>query len=421
METKTDLEQDNLKGRVKRVIGYEIENYDPKSNSPQKIRYECIYNPQGRAIEKIFYEEDGNILNKQTCKYDEQGNKIEEISDNNIFSMKSIRKYNEKEELIEYIEYGYEDETVSRKEKLIYYEEGERGNRVKTIWYEYKFGKTFNVERYYNEHEKLIEAIYYKEGNIYRKETWKYDDKGNEIENICYDKNGKIGLKTTLKYDDKGNEIEYIMYYENGKIDFKITSKYDDKGNKIERIGHNSKRGFLGKNTWEYDNQGNLTEEIDYNRNGKIDFKETREYNNQGNLIEKIRYRRDGKIDFKKTWKYDDKGNEMERYEGRQDRKKWQEAFSKFTYENNRTTKERVRYTNGNISSEETWKYDEKGKLIEVSKRKKQNTGKWKEELTKYEYDDQDNWIQEMIFKQHRNKQIISKRVQEIEYYQDEE
>ncbi|WGU71313.1 hypothetical protein QIU18_05440 [Capnocytophaga canimorsus] len=123
----------------------------------------------------------------------------------------------------------------------------------------------------------------------------------------------------------------------------------------------------------------------------------------------------------KKTWKYDDKGNEMERYEGRQDRKKWQEAFSKFTYENNRTTIERVRYTNGNISSEETWRYDEKGKLIEVSERKKQNTGKWKEELTKYEYDDQDNWIQEMIFKQQRNKQIISKRIQEIEYYQDEE
>ncbi|GIM53243.1 hypothetical protein CAPN004_22730 [Capnocytophaga cynodegmi] len=395
METKTDLEQDNLKGRVKRVIGYEIENYDPKSNSPQKIRYECIYNPQGRAIEKIFYEEDGNILNKQTCKYDEQGKLIEEIWDSNIFSTKSIRKYNKKEELIEYIEYGYEDETVSRKEKLIYYEEGERGNRVKTIWCEYKFGRTFNVERYYNEHEKLIEEIYYKEGNIYCKETWKYDDKGNEIENIWYNGNDKNGSKRTLKYDDKGNEIEYIMYYENGKIDSKITSKYDDKGNKIERIG--------------------------YNRNGKIDFKETREYNNQGNLIEEIRYRRDGKIDFKETWKYDSQGNKMERYEGRQDRKKWQEAFSKFTYENNRTTIERVRYTNGNISSEETWRYDEKGKLIEVSERKKQNTGKWKEELTKYEYDDQDNWIQEMIFKQQRNKQIISKRIQEIEYYQDEE
>ena len=49
---------------------------------------------------------------------------------------------------------------------MISYEEGERRNRVKTIWYEYEFGETFNVERY----EKLIEAIY----------TQKYDDKGNK-------------------------------------------------------------------------------------------------------------------------------------------------------------------------------------------------------------------------------------------------
>ncbi|MFK8376977.1 RHS repeat domain-containing protein [Capnocytophaga canimorsus] len=418
METKTDLEQDNLKGRVKRVIGYKIENYDPKSNLPQKISYEDVYNPQGRKIEKIFYKEDGNISEKETwkydeqgnllennsdyykgvhsffyttCKYDEKGNKIEEIWDSNSSSTKFIWKYNEKEELIEYIR--YEDETVSRKGKLIYKEVGERGNLVKTIWCEYESGKTFNVERYYNEHEKLIEAIYYEEnGNISSKETWKYDDKGNEIENIWYNKNGKIDLKTTWKYDDKGNLIEKIWYNRNGKIDLKTTSKYDDKGNKIEATY--------------YDNQI-----------GKEFFK----YNDKGNLIEKIWYNRNGKIRAKKTWKYDDKGNEMERYEGRQDRKKWQEAFSKFTYENNRTTIERVRYTNGNISSEETWRYDEKGKLIEVSERKKQNTGKWKEELTKYEYDDQGNWIQEMIFKQHRNKQIISKRVQEIEYYQDEE
>ncbi|GJQ07770.1 hypothetical protein CAPN010_19280 [Capnocytophaga cynodegmi] len=416
METKTDLEQDGLKGRVKRVIGYKIENYDPKSNLPQKNCYEKVYNPQGRKIEKIFYEEDGSISSKETWKYDEQGNLlennsdyykgvhsfyyttykynekgklIEEIWNSNSSSTKSIWKYNEKEELIEYIR--YEDETVSRKEKHIYKEVGERGNLVKTIWCEYKFGETFNVERYYNEHEKLIEEIHYEEnGTISSKETWKYNDKGNKIENIWYNKNGKI-VKKTSKYDDKGNLIEETYY---------------------DRFG----KEFL-----KYNDKGNLIEEIKYNRNGKIDFKETREYNNQGNLIEEIRYRRDGKIDFKETWKYDSQGNKMERYEGRQDRKKWQEAFSKFTYENNRTTIERVRYTNGNISSEETWRYDEKGKLIEVSERKKQNTGKWKEELTKYEHDDQDNWIQEMIFKQQRNKQIISKRIQEIEYYQDEE
>ena len=418
METKTDLERDDLKGRVKRIIGYKVENYDPNSDLPQKIRYEAVYDSQGRKIEEIFYKEDGNISKKETWKYDEQGNiilhdthyyyedvhrfycstwkydekgnKIEEIwYTDGYATTKQTWKYNEKGNRIEYIR--YDDETMSIKKNMISYEEGERGNRVKTIWCEYEFGKTFNVERYYNEHEKLIEAIYYGEnGNISKKQTWKYDDKGNKIEDIQYE-NGKIIFEDTWKYDDKGNEIEYISYHNKGNrkiVSMKTTSKYDDKGNKIE-------------STYYEDQYGNIISK----------------YDDKGNRIEYIRYDRNGKIDIKETWKYDSQGNKMEEYEGKQYRKKWQEAFSKFIYENNRTTIEKVTYSDGNISGEETWRYDEKGNLIEVLEKKKQNTGKWQEELTKYEYDDQDNWIQEMIFIQRGKKQIIHKKYREIEYY----
>ena len=439
METKTDLERDDLKGRVKRIIGYKVENYDPNSDLPQKIRHEAVYDSQGRKIEDIYYKEDGNISSKETwkydeqgkllesnsdsyygdehsflnCKYDEKGNKIEEIRGYDGHVTKQTWKYDEKGNKIEYIR--YDDETMSIKNNMISYEEGERGNRVKTIWYEYEFGETFNVERYYNEHEKLIEAIYYGEnGNISRKRTWKYDDKGNLIERIVYNSNSK----ETWKYDDKGNLIEHIVHNSKGNISRKRTRKckYDDKGNLIEHIEYNSKGNISWKNTSEYDNQGNLIEDIVYNSKGNI----TRKYDDKGNRIEHIRCNRNGKIVFKETWKYDSQGNKMEEYKGR-DGKKWQETFSKFIYENNKTTIEKVIYSDGNISGEETWRYDEKGNLIEVLERKKQNTGKWKEELIKYEYDDQDNWIQEMIFKQRGKKQIISKWVQEIEYYQDEE
>ena len=44
------------------------------------------------------------------------------------------------------------------------------------------------------------------------KYTYKYDDKGNEIEILCQNFKGSIYSKTTYKYDDEGNKIEEALY-----------------------------------------------------------------------------------------------------------------------------------------------------------------------------------------------------------------
>ena len=109
METKTDLERDDLKGRVKRIIGYKVENYDPNSDLPQKIRHEAVYDSQGRKIEDIYYKEDGNISSKETWKYDEQGKLLESNSDSYYGDEHSFLncKYDEKGNKIEEIR-GYD-------------------------------------------------------------------------------------------------------------------------------------------------------------------------------------------------------------------------------------------------------------------------------------------------------------------------
>jgi hypothetical protein len=49
-------------------------------------------------------------------------------------------------------------------------------------------------------------------------------------------------MKFTYKYDDKGNEIEYNRYNSNGNLDYKYTCKYkyDNTANWIERIRYES-------------------------------------------------------------------------------------------------------------------------------------------------------------------------------------
>ena len=46
--------------------------------------------------------------------------------------------------------------------------------------------------------------------------------------------------KTTYKYDEKGNEIEWNVYNADGSLEFKNTYKYDEKGNEIEENQYNA-------------------------------------------------------------------------------------------------------------------------------------------------------------------------------------
>jgi hypothetical protein len=86
------------------------------------------------------------------------------------------------------------------------------------------------------------EAVYkfgeIQNGRLKRKNTYKYDDKGNEIEKNFYNSSGSLGNKSTYKYDDKGNLIEENSYYSDGSLESKETYMYefDKMGNWIKRV-----------------------------------------------------------------------------------------------------------------------------------------------------------------------------------------
>ena len=76
---------------------------------------------------------------------------------------------------------------------------------------------------------------------------YKYDEKGEIIDETVYDSNEKIISKDSIKYDENGNCIESIKYETNiwngrdftqisGEYISKAVNKFDPQGNIIENI-----------------------------------------------------------------------------------------------------------------------------------------------------------------------------------------
>jgi len=108
--------------------------------------------------------------------------------------------------------------------------------------------KTKDVFKQYNEKGQLIREVY---GNLLigrAFKDFKYDEKGNKIEeNYKEDNNGdgKFEYQVINKYDENGNKIGMISKYDSdldGKFDHLVREKYDENGNLIERI---PKRGKI--------------------------------------------------------------------------------------------------------------------------------------------------------------------------------
>ena len=106
-------------------------------------------------------------------------------------------------------------------------------------------------------------------------------------------------------------------------------------------------------------------------------------YDEKGNIIEENYYDSDGNLSSKDTYEYDEKGNNIE----------------KNNYD-----------SDGSLNSKTTYKYDEKGNMIEYN-----TDGRFGEKYTyKYEYDKNNNWIQQVTYEDNKPIQI-TERI--IEYY----
>jgi len=296
---KNDLYKMNLIGKIKSCRNI---YYAAKLSSDKLIKIGkqgeifITFNEKGNKIEYCEYDSNGIQFHKETYKYDEEGNKIEYCEYKGVKIQKREEyKYDDKSNLIEKYEYN-SDGSIYIKEIYKYDNEG---NKVECYDYllSYKHKDTYLITRhtyaYYGKSKLIAEYFGYKsngsldeviESQLNHKIEYKYDERGNLIEEASEDYNNKF------KYDEKGNKIEYYRKNSLTRIfDTRETFKHNEKGNIIEYC--------------KYDANGNLTEKKAYKYDEKFNVSEYSIYDSQGNI---------GTYSY--TYKLDDKGNIIEKW-----------------------------------------------------------------------------------------------------------
>jgi hypothetical protein len=190
----------------------------------------------------------------------------------------------------------------------------------------------------FNDNGKLIEETVLV-GTLFDeyKTTYKYDDKGNEIETCNYDRDGSLIYKYLTKYDEKGNQVEMkglgpdssreiktVFLLKGSHLERKITLpkrvyKYDDKGNQIEVKNYDAFESLKDRHTYKYDGKGNQNEDDIYNSEGILETKLIYRYDGHGNKIEMNSFNSDGSRRGKFTYKFDQEGNQIEEIEYKSD------------------------------------------------------------------------------------------------------
>ncbi len=222
-EVKNDLEKQNLNGRVKSITenSYRaVEKFGEIVKGEKLV--DKIFNKENRLTtfnEKGYETESLVGFWPAKFKYNENNQKIEENwydSDTKIFY-----KYNDKGFIVE--SNNYYKKGLVQKVKIVCDEEGneiERNSYDTNGKLDYKQKNTFKDG-------KLIETKEYDgDGTLSSSTKRKYDENGNETENIIYDSYGEVSLKSTCKYDENNQIIEAINITNNAFNKSQTKNKY---------------------------------------------------------------------------------------------------------------------------------------------------------------------------------------------------
>lgn len=217
-----DLIRFDLKGHIRTIKEITFEAIDSsgtiapgKRSRPswKKDSYK-VFNIDGNLIQEIQYKTDGEVRNKIFYKHISSENKTEEYTfkPDNILLYKRITLYSGEGRLIEKFLYGADDSLLS---KWIY-------------TYNNKGFKTEENQFFPQKEKPTIRTIY------------KYDKKGNKINEEMYNSEGGLIAKWLSKYNRKGLAEEESYYYSDGSLNSKENYSYefDEKGNWIRQIIH---------------------------------------------------------------------------------------------------------------------------------------------------------------------------------------
>ena len=274
----------------------------------------------GKIIPGEIVHDIRNINENYLKTFDEKGAKIYEHYFLDAGASSEV-KYNARGNAFEFNTYLNGDLT---RKTIHYYDE--KGNNLKSIDYDGNGAELgSSCTNYYDDKGNHLGYTMLKtDGTMHIKISLLYDDKNRKIfsKSEFYKEFKHQNSICTFKYDDKGNLIEDTYLRENGAIT-KTIYLYDARGLKIEEIEYeNDILEF--KKAFKYDSEERMTEDCQYDADGKIEYKNIYQYDSKGNLIED-RFEEYGVFHSKETYKYDDYGKRTEKNLYNQDGDLWVE------------------------------------------------------------------------------------------------
>lgn len=298
-------------------------------------------------MEKDNFDTQANLISRESYRYDTNEKVLEKIiTMNNQTAYKCVWQYDDKGKVVEKEEYFTELITPEKLDKLVIdeintqgvlwkkikYSYDNKGNRVEVNVYDaqkkeapkYAGGaqqpkKEQPKQPFYDElpNPKLLYTDEHDNlGNLWKKDTYVYDDKGQIIEVKSVDNEEKRLFCYTYKYDAKGREIERINYDKSNEMIQKTTHLYDLKGHLLERAEYDAYGELIQRNTYKYNDKDQIIEQQGHNTNGSLAFLIKFSYNHLGECVESVTTNPKGEQTSKlvQEYKLDDHNNWIKTY-----------------------------------------------------------------------------------------------------------
>jgi hypothetical protein len=241
-----------------------------------------------------------------------------------------------------------------------------------SVWkYNFIFGKPdkkgvqVSSVRYNTQGNKVEETIYnLDDANAFAKTNYKYDRRGNLIEEIKT--KGENKTKIIYRYDSTDTKKEMVAYKPDGTVDRKAIYLYDGDNNMEESLGYLADGRLYSRESFGCDSSGNMIE----NKSSLARF--TYGYDSDGNMIELVKYGRDFKtqdslvyrISDRMTFEYDSLGNFNSTAVFKADGSV--KANSKYQYDWNGNVIEEVEFSSdGRAVYRVSYRYDKRKNIIE--------------------------------------------------------
>jgi YD repeat-containing protein len=178
-----------------------------RANLYQRIIY--VYDDEGNLVESTH--EDAEIA-KTTLKYDRSGNILEKTYVNSYdgsFNERNVYRYSEQGKLVETESYDYTGNLLQRE----IYSYNAKGEMIESNAYKSDDSLLYCKHYTCNENGKVIDIKFHQLKKIIysTRQTFQYDEQGNLIEDTYSHSNGSLKIYK-YKYDSKGNKIEEIEY-----------------------------------------------------------------------------------------------------------------------------------------------------------------------------------------------------------------